>query len=58
MLRSLALWLLLGGLALVAWDATREGPRPPRGPQTMSPDGGTGWPTPPIVLPLPSPSPI
>ena len=53
MLRSLLFWLLLSGLALVAYDAGTGGPS--RSPQTMLPDGGSGWPTP--MAPAPSPSP-
>jgi hypothetical protein len=55
MLRSLLLWLLLGGLALVAHDAGTGGPS--GAPQTVLPDGGTGWPTPGAPTPSPSPAP-
>ena len=57
MLRSLVFWLLLTGLGLVAWEAAGGRPAEGPSPQTLAPEGGTGWPTPPVAVPTPPPSP-
>jgi hypothetical protein len=51
MLRRLVFSLLLAGLGLAAYDAGTGGPRTPaRTPQTVTIDGGSGWPTPPHTV--------
>jgi lipopolysaccharide/colanic/teichoic acid biosynthesis glycosyltransferase/O-antigen/teichoic acid export membrane protein len=37
------LWLLLGVVAVLGWDASRQARHPPGGSGTASPGGGRGW---------------